>query len=261
MRRFWADRHCLKGPHFVLAGDLFHHVVRVCRIRKGERFELLCQGLQKYQVQLDSVRSSNALALIEKTYPVPPLPKPELHLALSLPHLRIADKILASAVELGIRAFHPFVSEFSFFKNADSVSGKKIQRWQSIANQAQAQSLRTEPLEICPVRDFKNLSLPENTPCWMAYENLPGSFGLNEKDKDTTLNSLKEVWLFIGSEGGFSESEAQLFCSKGGRLFSLGEQILRVETACLTGLALLKYRYHRSFDVQNPKSPAFPDSK
>lgn len=245
MRRFWVDRSFLRGDHFLLKGDLYRHVTRICRIKKGESFELLSQGIQKYKVRLDSAYSSYGTALIEKTCPVARSPKPEIHLALSLPRLKTADAILEKAVELGVKSFHPFVSEFSFFKNTNSFSDRKFKRWKNIVATASAQTIRTELLEIFPLTSFKDLPIPKKVDIWMAYEGMNSKmydFGKIEK----TQNKPSGVWLFIGSEGGFSPAEAEWISKeKGGRLFSLGERILRVETACIMALALLKYRYHR----------------
>lgn len=245
MRRFWVDRCFLQGNHFLLKGDLYRHIARVCRIKKGESFELLAEGVHKYQVRLDSVHSSYGLAAIEKIYPVPSLPKPEIHLALSLPRLKTADTILEKAVEMGVKSFHPFVSEFSFFKNSSFFSEQKLKRWKNIVTAASAQSLRTELLEIFPLTDFRNLPLPTGGDIWMAYEGMNSEiydFNRTEQKKEDPV----EVWLFIGSEGGFSPAEAEwLSKEKKGRLFSLGERILRVETACVMALTLLKYRYQR----------------
>lgn len=243
MRRFWVDHSFLRGDYFLLKGDLYRHIIQVCRIKKGESFELLSQGIQKYRVRLDSIHSSYGTALIEKTYPVPPPPKPEIHLALSLPRLKTADAILEKAVELGVKSFHPFVSEFSFFKNTNSFSERKFKRWKNIVTTASAQTIRTELLEIFPLTNFKDLPVSKEVDIWMAYEGMNYKmydFGKIEKTQN------KQIWLFIGSEGGFSPAEAEWISKeKGGRLFSLGEQILRVETACIMALTLLKYRYHR----------------
>ena len=259
MRRFWVDRRFLQGNHFILQGDLYRHIAHVCRIRKGESFELLAEGVQRYQVRLVSTHSSQGLASIEKTYVVPPLPKPDIHLALSLPRLKTADAVLERAVELGVKAFHPFVSEFSFFKSTASFSEKKYNRWKSIVTTACAQSVRTEILEISPLTEFAKLSVPKDAEVWMAYE------GSNEIPYFDEMDQKKEppvqVWLFIGSEGGFSKQEADFFSQRLGRLFSLGDQILRVETACLMALSLLKYRYHRKVYEGNTKSPSISNQQ
>ena len=54
-------------------------------------------------------------------------------------------------------------------------------------------------------------------------------------------NSPENVWLIIGSEGGFSENEVEIMQKLGLDPVTLGPQILRVETACLTLVAVLKY--------------------
>ena len=221
MRRFWVDRRFLQGTHFILQGDLYRHITRVCRIKKGESFELLAEGVQKYQVQLVSTQSSKGLAHIEKTYRVPPLPKPEIHLALSLPRLKTADAVLERSVELGVKAFHPFVSEFSFFKSTLVFSEKKYKRWKSIVEAACAQSLRTEPLDIHPLTEFKRLLFPKGAEAWMAYEGLNKAPYFNGQEPGKPFLP-SQVWLFVGSEGGFSPTEAEFFSKNGGRLFFIG---------------------------------------
>ena len=51
----------------------------------------------------------------------------------------------------------------------------------------------------------------------------------------------ENVWLIVGSEGGFSQNEVVSMQKLGLDPVTLGQQILRVETACLTLVAVLKY--------------------
>ena len=55
------------------------------------------------------------------------------------------------------------------------------------------------------------------------------------------FEDLQELWVFVGSEGGFSQAEVAAFGGWGLQPVSLGEQVLRVETACITLMAILKY--------------------
>ena len=96
--RFWIDRACLEKDQFLIKDSLYHHICRVAKIKKGEAFELLCEGLQKYEVALSSVSSSKAKAKVLKTHPVPALKKPYLHLALSLPRLSKFESLIESAL-------------------------------------------------------------------------------------------------------------------------------------------------------------------
>lgn len=52
----------------------------------------------------------------------------------------------------------------------------------------------------------------------------------------------KTIGMFIGSEGGFEESEAQLVLQNGGQAATLGKRILRAETAPLAALSVIMYQ-------------------
>lgn len=242
MRRFWIDSSCRQGPNFLLTGRLFHHICHVSRIQKGESFELLSGGFIRYTVKLDSVSRFKAVARIVKTYPSPPLNRPYLHLALSLPRLHKLDSILEKAVELGVKDFHPFISHLSFFKNEDQISINRLNRWKTLISKASAISGRTQSLTLHPVRRLGDIKIPQNHRALMGYEGLLGK-SLREVLK--TKRNFEEIWLFIGSEGGFSLEEVEEFSKNGGEIFSFGDQILQVETACLMGLSILKYHYHQ----------------
>ena len=244
MRRFWVDRSCKQDQEFILKDNLYHHVCNVSRLQKGDKLELLAEGVQKYIVELTSISSSRARARILEEQPVPPLPKPYLHLALSLPRLSKMDFIVEKMVELGVKEIHPFFSEFSFVKTPHSITQKKKERWRTLGEMACALSGRTEPLKIAEPCDFKELKWPKATQVFMAFEGekaLSLKNLLDENSKDLVLN---DIWIFIGSEGGFTDREAGSFSERGGKIFSLGNQILRVETACLMSLSILKYHYH-----------------
>ena len=243
MMRFWIDRSCLKDNEFLIKDSLYHHICRVCQIKKGEVFELFCEGWQKYKVCLKAVSSSKAIASILETYPVSPLKKPYLHLALSLPRLSKMNFLIEKAVELGVKEFHPFSSTFSFFKKSSKLSSARKNRWQRIAEQSLALTGRTEALLFHPLKPLQKIKIPEKDLALMAYEGKNQIKSLPEIIKNQARPNA--VWLFIGSEGGFSKKEAEEFVlRKKAFIFSMGEQILKVETACLFGLSILKYHYH-----------------
>ena len=53
--------------------------------------------------------------------------------------------------------------------------------------------------------------------------------------------SFDSIWAFIGSEGGFSLGEVRQFEDSGLSPVTLGEQVLRVETACVSLASIIKY--------------------
>ena len=242
MRRFWIDKSQLKGQEFNITGPLHNHICRISQIKKGEPFELLCEGVQKYKAVLTNLSHSKATVQIVQTKPVPPLQKPYLHLALSLPHFSKMDLLIQKAVEMGVKEFHPFFSDFSYIKKASKISFKREKRWKKIIEHSLSQSGRTESFILHPACQLQDIKIPKQSLSLMAYEgetqkHLFEVFQENPKPK--------EIWLFIGSEGGFSHQEAKRFSLRNKAfLISFGDQILRLETACLFGLSVLKYHYH-----------------
>ena len=242
--RFWIDRVCLQDSRFLIKDSLYHHICHVAKIRKGETFELFCEGLQKYQVILSSVSSSRAFADIVRSYPVPPLKKPYLRLALSLPRLSKMEFLIEKAVELGVKEIQPFISEFSFFKESSKLGLSRQKRWNKIVAHSMALSGRTEPLRIQPLVSLSEIRVPEKDLALIAYEGKVLTKNLKEI-LNNQLSQPSSVWLFVGSEGGFSLKEIENFLQKSKAFcFTMGEQILRVESACLFGLSALRYHYH-----------------
>ena len=63
--------------------------------------------------------------------------------------------------------------------------------------------------------------------------------------RDVLPDSATAVALLVGPEGGFTDTEARAAEHAGGVLASLGEGILRTETAAIVGAALVLARYGR----------------
>ena len=241
--RFWVDRACLQGSRFVIKDSLYHHICHVVKIKKGELFELFCEGCQKYQVVLSSVSSSQAVAEIVQAEPVPALKKPYLCLAVSLPRLSKMDSLIEQSVELGVKEIQPFISEFSFFKEKSKLSLSRQKRWNKIIEHSLALTGRTESLILRPLVSLFEIQIPKEDLALIAYEGQRDSLSLEEALQKKKKPS--SVWLFIGSEGGFSQKELEKFRQNSQALcFTMGDQILRLETACLFGLSVLKYHYH-----------------
>lgn len=79
-----------------------------------------------------------------------------------------------------------------------------------------------------------------NTLGLFAYE---GEGVLGAKDYLASPQKPEEIWVVIGGEGGFSPTEIQEFKDLGLVPVTLGEQVLRVETACIALVSILKYRF------------------
>jgi 16S rRNA (uracil1498-N3)-methyltransferase len=245
MRRFWIDMPEWENDLVSVTGDLFHHLHDVCRFTVGDHFELLTEG-QAWFVEVVAETSRSVQVRRLEARPLPEPARPHIHLALSLPRFSKIDWIVEKSVELGVKAIHPFVSDFSFVRDPSKLPAAKMQRWEKLIRQAAQQSGRGDLMELAEVSTLDQLL--------KAVNQKPGALGLFPYEGDCPLSlkahiralsgkSFNEIWVFVGSEGGFSKPEVELFASHGMPAVSLGSQVLRVETACLALASILKYEF------------------
>ena len=115
---------------------------------------------------------------------------------------------------------------------------KKCERWQKIALQAAMQSRRGIIPEVTPCISFKEAAeqTKQNEKTVFFYE-----MGGESVRKILNGTKPKTVGMFIGSEGGFEQSEVDSVTAIGGQAATLGKRILRAETAPLAALSIIMY--------------------
>lgn len=247
MKRYFFDRNCKRGDEISIEGDLFHHIFDVCRVQGGEHFELLNSKGQAFLVHVKERTKKNALVLVTEIRGIPPLKSPLINLYLSFPKVPTFETIVEKSVELGVYQIIPVLSDHSFVRSKSQFPEGKRARWQKIILQATQQSGRGDLMPIADVKNLKELlaELPHKDPSTLtviAYEG-QADLSLKERLKTVERGPLKQINLFVGSEGGFSEEEIKSFKALDLPPVTLGDQILRVETACLTLVASLKYEF------------------
>ena len=112
---------------------------------------------------------------------------------------------------------------------------KKIERWNKIALQAAMQSRRGIIPLVRPVMKLTDAAKHAGNTAVVCYE-------LGGKPLGELVESRRaELSLFIGSEGGFERSEVEEILNSGGSAATLGNRILRAETAPLAALSVIMY--------------------
>lgn len=243
LRRFWLEKEALKGDRFLIAGQSFKHICQVSRMDEGARFEVLMGDGKAYFCELQAPAKKEAIALILEIRDLPPLRKPYIDLYLSVPKISKLEWIAEKAVELGVRRIVPVLSDYSFAKNSKIIEEKR-KRLEKIVEGATRQSARGTLLEISsPVAldaALKEINRNDSLVGLFAYEG-EAKLGLKQALKASRYRDAQEIAILVGSEGGFSHQEVQLCRENGLDPVSLGEQVLRVETACVTLISVLKY--------------------
>lgn len=242
MRRYWVPKEALQGELVDLSGDVFHHICVVCRQTVGNRFEVIVDSTAFF-VEIIEQKKKSAVAKVIEQRKIPELPKPHIHLALSLPKFTTLEKVLEKSVELGVHTLHLFHSDFSYMRPKSGELAKKQMRWQKIIKGATQQAGRGDLMSLTDIEPLGVLL--------ERFAQSPDSWGVlafeGEADRDLKEQMAKaqkdqsDVWIFVGAEGGFSPGDLELFKNYDLLPISLGDQVLRVETACVTLVSVLKY--------------------
>lgn len=153
-----------------------------------------------------------------------------------LPKADKMELIIQKMVELGVTQIVPVAMKRCVVKLDDKKSASKISRWQGIAEAAAKQSKRGIIPTVSEVMSFKdavNMASKMDIPLLPYEMSDPDAMG-QTRDIFTKLEPGKTVSIFIGPEGGFDEGEIENAKAAGMRIITLGNRILRTETAGMT---------------------------
>lgn len=257
MRRYWVEPDSIEsisiGGLVHLTGETLHHIRDVCRQSKGDRFEVLIDG-RALLVEIVDESKRESVASVLEIREIPSLPFPRVRLALAVPRFGVFESILEKCVELGVEAVQPLFTDNSFIRTQSDVWSSKVARFQKIIQGATQQCGRGELMELAsPLKlptfltDLKeSANRGSQVGGLFAYE---GGHGVESRPIRQSLVDLKEgeyraLWLFVGGEGGFSQAEVAQFTKAGYGPTTLGGQVLRVETACVALVSVLKYEWN-----------------
>lgn len=244
LRRYWIEPQDIIGENILLQGEVFHHVIDVCRQEVGSQFEVISEG-SAYFVKIVAISKKGATAQILEKREIKKLPVPYIKLAICVPRFPVLESIIEKAVEMGVFEIQLLSSDFSFIKNAEKISDNKWERWLKIIKSATQQCGRGDLMKLHPPLTLKNWSQQMNqrplSMCLFGYEGHESVVDIKSYLKKCPTQDLKEAWILVGGEGGFSHQEVDALGQLGCQAVTLGAQVLRVETACIAMTSVLKY--------------------
>jgi 16S rRNA (uracil1498-N3)-methyltransferase len=234
-RRWIADEFDLAANRAALTGVHAEHLIRVLRVRVGQHFDVVLptHPPQVHSGQVIAVENSRvAFQLEDKTHREDQ--RALITLLLSIFKFDRMEWAIEKAVELGVNAIVPIVASRTQ-KHLAAAAKKRMDRWRRIAQQAAEQSRRNsipEVSEPVPLRD----AIGNRNEFLVVLAESGAELGLREVLRSAPANAA--LALAIGPEGGWTEQELQLFSASGWRTASLGQNILRAETAAIAALAV-----------------------
>jgi 16S rRNA (uracil1498-N3)-methyltransferase len=237
-RRWIADE--VNGSTATLIGEHAAHLARVLRAQVGQEFDIVAEDEVRRGTITTISYDRVEFALGDKHQAVKSGSlgnAPKITLALAIFKFDRMEWAIEKCTEIGVAAIIPVIARRSDAHLAAAAT-KRHERWQRIVHQASEQSRRAAAPEIlAPVKlkDLDDVLTDAQTRVVLA-ESLA-----SEDDNrlgDVLRSRTGEVALAVGPEGGWTDSEMTWFYDAGWAGASLGNSILRAETAAIVGTAL-----------------------
>jgi len=218
----------------------YRHIAKALRARVGEKLLLIDENKIQYETIISDINSNEIICEIKDSYQSQRDLDFDLYLAQSPLRSDAQLTIMEKATELGTRGVYPVITDNCAL--AKSVLDKKHEKWQKVMFEASKQCERAVvPTCFEPTTLEKVLALNFDKILVLAER----STEISMKDY-LTQNPIKKgekVLAIIGPEGGFSQKEFEFFKQKGLPLISLGDLILKAETAVIVALGNIVYEY------------------
>ena len=226
----------------ITGGDA-HHLVRVMRAQSGDEVIVAGGDGRAARMAICGIERDRVHLRRMAYLPQAETRNAEVILIQALLKGEKMDFVVQKAVELSAAALYPVETEHVVVRYDTKKAAAKAVRWQKIADEAAKQCGRQALMLVAAIAPLSALLRnPElfgapDTAVVFCYE------GEREQSLRTVLRSVdaRRIVLIVGAEGGFSPAEAAAIQAAGAQSVSLGQLILRAETAALSALAVTQY--------------------
>lgn len=215
----------------LLDGPEAHHLSHVLRITSGTDVEIFDGRGHSSAATVTRVGKRDVELLVHSSR-FTPAPTAELTLAVAVPKGDRFDWLVEKTVELGVSRLIPLITTRSV---VDPRAGK-LDRLRQAVVAACKQCRRDHLLEIQTPMCWEEFldGLSSGNLCWIAHPGGAPIANLLPEVRDRPLIAA------IGPEGGFTDEEIAAALQRGANPVSLGDLILRVETAAVAIASLVR---------------------
>jgi len=239
MARFYLPPHAWQ-PQAQLEEEESRHCVQVLRFSVGDAITVF-DGCGRSATAIIQQVSKHAVAIKLGEISQQAPPRPAIVLAQAVPKGKTMEWIIEKAVELGVSRIIPLVTRYTIVKYDAQEAPKKADKWQKVALEACKQCGQNWlPIVETPI-DGRAFLSQERSGAKIIASLDPGALSLRQVIED--VGQSEQITIMIGPEGDFSPEETTLALQTGYRPATLGDLVLRSETAALFTLAALRCHY------------------
>lgn len=249
LHRFYLPPPDCRQDVLRLGGQEARHALRVLRLNPGD--EAVVQdgaGNELFCTVEKTARDELSLRVKKRNF-VPP-PPCSITLYVGVPRGKIIESIIQKSVELGARKIAPLLAERVVTRLDEADAARKREQWRQTAIEAMKQ---------CGAARLPEIEMPASIENVLARKEKPDLqiVGSLQKERRHPREVFREyesahhrppvsAAAWIGPEGDFTPDELKAIQNAGAHPISLGNLVLRVETAAVYCLSILNYEFNSS---------------
>jgi len=226
---FYLEEGFKEDSRITLSGKEAWHALGVRRLDVGNPICLIDGRGRVAQATVEKIEGKHSASLKVGEVTYIPHQTPDIILATAIAKGDRQSALLDMATQLGISAWQPLLCQRSVSK-----AGKNSnERWQRICLEACKQSGSAwlpELLAPASPEEVTKIANEDGREILLAHP--------DGESIDTVSNTKK--LLLVGPEGGFTDEEVKKMIDTGAKKVTLGQNILRIETAAVSFMA--RYR-------------------
>ena len=243
MHTFYVPPPQIQTDTAIITDTEYHHLRNVLRVTPGETVRIIDGQGTVYTGEVINTGTKNASSEVRiLSHEFHPSVSPSITLFQGLPKNDKMALILQKTTEIGVTQIVPLRTEYALQKPSQN----RYERWHRVIIAATKQCKRAWLPQLCDPQTFQasltkldhfSLRLLLNPDANQTSHTQHIREVLRKTPQATSLA------LFVGPEGGFSDTEATIAIEKGCIPVTLSTNILRTETAAIVAVAAIAYEY------------------
>ena len=224
-----------------LPKDVTHHVLHVFRHNMEKPITVTGSdnrcGIYQITEEVDGIAQAKLIEYVESD-----VGSYRTILVQSLLKGEKLEWVLQKATELNVDTIYLVSTANCVAKYDDKKLQSKVGRWEKIMLEAAQQCGRNQlPTLVVGEKLSQVLAIEADALKLVAYENEEGHTIKSALQSIHNNQHITDILICIGPEGGYQEKEINAIIESGGKSVSLGNTILRAETAAIGSLAMIQY--------------------
>lgn len=243
MQRFYVKNIDPSDRSIILNGEIVRQLRSVLRFESGKHIRLFDGSGHEWEVEIDHIGKTEIAATLISAVKPSVSPSINVTMLLGLAKPERIEHAIQKCTELGAIQFIPVISERVQGSKTGAPSENRLVRWQRIAIEAAEQCGRVSVPTVQPSMLLMDAvcKVIDSQPLFCMWEEISEQTQSLKNALRNIPKAQSEIAMLIGPPGGFTPNEVAWMVKVGANLVTLGERVLRSETAAIAVLSATLY--------------------